>query len=58
VGAGAPPPAGELDPEPGPPDPAVPGITGVGAPVHGSVDEPGEPAPLETPFGAEGFKPE
>lgn len=57
---GAPPPAGEPDPDPDPepdPDPA-PGITGAGVPVNGSVDEPDEPAPLESPFDAEGFEPE
>ena len=55
---GAPPPAEEPGDEPEPdPDPA-PGITGAGAPVHGSAEEPEEPAPLEAPFGAEGFEPE
>jgi hypothetical protein len=45
-------PAEEPEDEPDP-DPE-PGITGAGAPVHGSVDEPDEPAP-EEPFGVEGF---
>jgi hypothetical protein len=58
VGEGLPPPAGEPDPDPdSEPDPdPEPGITGAGAPVHGSVDVPGAPEPLATPFGAEGFE--
>jgi hypothetical protein len=57
-GEAPPPPAEEPEDEPGPdPDPA-PGITGAGAPVHGSTDVPAEPAPLDEVFGAEGFKAE
>ncbi len=32
-----------------------PGITGTGAPVHGALEAPGEPVPVDAPLGVEGF---
>jgi len=47
-------PEDELDPDPEP----APGITGAGTPVHGPVEAPEEPVPLDAPFGTKGFEPE